>query len=281
LKLAELGNLFREFQGSHQDTFRILEDAWGGKRQLRETLGADLTGVQKIRVTMARAARETNQSRVDTPPNQLPARTTVFPRDNYQSPDTPGCFQFAPIDPISSLSREFGRITLAPTPVAPITSLPSRTLATSIDKIASTRALRDSAITLRGAKAGTFMDLLLTVGVYSFPYLFVIYLLGTQVLDQRAHCRDTRSSKVMKLLQDLSDESDSLPPSLHVNNVTIRDAVKEGVEAQIRSGSYDGLDVAIRQFRQRVNMTEADWRKVIYLPLFSLLEITPNITSPQ
>ncbi|KAF9518121.1 hypothetical protein BS47DRAFT_376919 [Hydnum rufescens UP504] len=67
----------------------------------------------------------------------------------------------------------------------------------------------------------------------------------------------------MKLLQDLSDESDSLPPSLYVNNVTIRDAVNEGGEAQIRSGSYDGLDVAIRQFQQRGNMTKPDWRKII------------------
>ncbi|KAF9518122.1 hypothetical protein BS47DRAFT_377035 [Hydnum rufescens UP504] len=90
-KLAELGNLFREFQGSHQDTFIIVPDARMGEGKLQLALGADLTGLQKIRVTMARAARAANQSRVDTPPDQLPARTTIFPRDTpgrFQSPQT-------------------------------------------------------------------------------------------------------------------------------------------------------------------------------------------------
>jgi serine/threonine protein kinase len=67
----------------------------------------------------------------------------------------------------------------------------------------------------------------------------------------------------MKLLQDLSDESDSLPPSLYISDVIIGTSVIKGGEAYIRNGSYNGMDVAIRRFQQHQGMSEADWKKVI------------------
>jgi hypothetical protein len=88
----------------------------------------------------------------------------------------PEILQSPPPDLVGSVLREFEKETLVPVPGASFTSLPQQTLTTSVDKIASMKELRETAIALRGAKAGTFMDLLLVVGARSFPLSIYIPL---------------------------------------------------------------------------------------------------------
>jgi serine/threonine protein kinase len=114
-----------------------------------------------------------------------------------------------------------------------------------------------------------------------FLYLSIFFLLVTQVLDHRTNFGDVRNSKVTKLLQDLSDECDSLPPSLYISDVIMGTTVIWGGEAHIWKGTYNGMDVAIRQFRQRQGMPSADWKKVVRLNPSLLQEMMLNSSFTQ
>jgi hypothetical protein len=92
-------------------------------------------------------------------------------------PTRPGNLPSTPLDQVDSLLIDFEIESLIPIPTTSFTSLPHHPLITSVDKFASINELRETAIALRGAKAGMFMDLLLVVGAPSFPLSIYIPLI--------------------------------------------------------------------------------------------------------